>query len=326
MKRALLFAAALLMATSCGGQRKRSADTSGTVDGAVTADALTIYRPPTPPGMLADQAVQMQWIAQHYFDNFEFADTTAVARWGDYAEQAFVDMNYAMARGNVPFEIASATVTNLFRKASVNKAAFMKFAEVAEKYLFDPNYPYRSEELYITALRAVIDNPDLDEWERIRPQEQLRLALKNRVGDIATDFRYTLASGATGTLRSLRSPYTLVFFNNPGCPACRQTIDQMVASPFLNNLIDNGTLTVLAIYTDADLDAWREYNPQMPQNWILAYDAGEKIKVDELYDVKAIPTVYLLDAAKRVMLKDEMSVPKIEQTIYDHQNPNAGGE
>ncbi len=311
MKRALILAATLLMATSCGGQRKNSSSDAG--------DEVTVYSPPRPPAMLVDPTAQLEWVTQHYFDNFEFADTTAVANWGDYAEQAFVDMNYALATGNVPLEYASATVNNLMRKASVNKAAFMKFAEVAEKYLFDPNYPMRNEELYIVVLRAVVENPALDEWERIRPQEQLRLALKNRVGDTATDFRYTLASGATGTLRSLRSPYTLVMFNNPGCPACRQTIDQITASPFLRNLIDNGSLTVLAIYTDADIDAWREYNSQMPQNWILAYDAGEKIKTDELYDIKAIPTLYLLDADKRVMLKDEMSVPKIEQTIYDNE-------
>ncbi len=312
MKRALIFATALLMAVSCGGQRKNS---SGAGDGALTTDSVTIYRPPQPPAMLADPAVQMQWAAEHYFDNFEFADTTAVPRWGDYAEQAFVDLNYALAHSNVSFDIAAATFTNLFRKASVNKAAFMKFAEVAEKYLFDPNYPYRNEELYIVVLRAVLDNPALDEWERIRPQEQLRLALKNRVGDVAQNFRYTLASGATGTLLALRAPYTLLFFNNPGCPACRQTIDQIMASPFLSGMIDKGTLAVLAIYTDADLDAWREYNSQMPQNWMLAYDAGEKIKNEEIYDIKAIPTVYLLDAGKRVILKDEMSVPRIEQTL-----------
>ena len=316
MKKALIFAAALLMAVSCGGQRKNA---SGTGDGNLTADSVTIYRAPQPPAMIVDPEAQLQWAVDHYWDNFQFADTTAVPRWGDYAEQAFVDINYALAQSNVPLETASAIFTNLFRKASVNKAAFMKFAEVAEKYLFDPNYPMRNEELYIAVLRAVLDNPALDEWERVRPQEQLRLALKNRVGDTAVDFRYTLASGATGTLRTLRSPYTLLFFNNPGCPTCREYIDKIGASPFLSNLIEQGTLTVLAVYTDSDLEAWREYNAQMPQNWILSYDAGETIKTEELYDIKAIPTLYLLDAGKRVMLKDEMSVPGIEQAIYDNQ-------
>ncbi len=37
----------------------------------------------------------------------------------------------------------------------------------------------------------------------------------------------------------------------------------------------------------------------------------------ELYDLKAIPTLYLLDASKTVMLKDVMSVPYIEDTLYN---------
>ncbi len=316
MKMNLLFVTALMLCAACGGQNaKKSTGDAGAVGANTTADSVTIYRSPRPPAMITDPQAQMQWTTEHYWDNFEFADTLAVPRWSDYAEQAFVDVNYAMANNNVPFETASAVISSLFRKASINKAAFMKFAEVAEKYLFDPNYPLRNEELYIVVLRSVLENPALDEWERIRPQEQLRLALKNRIGELATDFRYTLESGATGMLRTLRSPYTLVFFNNPGCPACRTTIDQIMASPLLVDMIGKGTLAVLAIYTDSDLDAWREYNPEMPEKWILAYDAGEKIKNEELYDIKAIPTVYLLDADKRVMLKDEMSVPRIEYTL-----------
>ncbi len=227
MKRSLMFAIALLTVVSCGGQKAKRSTGS---DAPLTADSVTIYRPPQPSAMLSDPESRMRWVAEHYWDNFKFADTLAVPRWGDYAEQAFVDMIYALAQGGVPREIADETVTSLFRKAAVNKAAFLKLAEVAEKYLFDPNYPLRNEELYITVLRTVLDNPALDEWERIRPQEQLRLALKNRVGDLAADFRYTLESGATGMLHTLKSPYTLLFFNNPGCPACRETIDQIGAS------------------------------------------------------------------------------------------------
>jgi hypothetical protein len=318
MKKIVLGAAALLVCTaSCGGPKakKSIAGTAG-----LTADSIIIYSPPKIPAMLTDPQAQMQWTAEHYWDNFVFADTTAVPRWGDYAEQAFVDLNYAMAQNNLPAEISAAAVRSLFDKAAANKAAFQKFAEVAEKYLFDPNYPYRNEELYIVVLRAVLANPALDEWEKIRPQEQLRLALKNRVGETAADFRYTLESGAAGTLHALKAPYTLLFFNNPGCPACRESMDQIGASPFLTNLIDSGRLTVLAVYTDEDTAAWREYIPEMPQGWIVSQDATQTIKNDELYDLKAIPTMYLLDAGKRVMLKDEMSIPRIEQTIYDNDN------
>jgi thiol-disulfide isomerase/thioredoxin len=314
MKTILLFAcAALVCTTSCGSRNARK-----NTGAELTADSVTIYRMPQIPGMITDVESKMKWFAAHYWDNFKVADTMAVPRWSDYAEQAFVDMNYALAANNLPHEIGAETVRSLFTRAAVNKGAFMRLAEIAEKYLFDPNYPYRNEELYIVVLNSVLANPALDEWERIRPQEQLRLALKNRVGDVAADFRYTLASGATGTLHALKAPWTLLFFNNPGCPACRETMDQIGASPFLQNQIESGKLVVLAIHTDGDIEAWKEYIPQMPDRWIVSYDAPQTIKNNEVYDLKAIPTIYLLDSGKRVVLKDEMSIPRIEQTIYDN--------
>jgi hypothetical protein len=317
MRTIILTAAAIaLCATSCGGGKAKKQNPAQSGD--LTDDSVTIYVPPRVPGTIISPEAKTQWLSEHYWDDFQFADTTAVPRWSDYAEQAFVDINYAMANNNVSKEIADKLISTLFTRASVNKAAVVRFGEITEKYLTDPNYPYRSEELYITVLNAMLATPVLDEWERIRPQEQLRLAMKNRVGDEALDFRYTLASGATGTLRTLRSPYTLLFFNEPGCSSCREKIDQIEASPFLQNLIKNGRLTVLAVYTDGDLAAWREYLPQMPENWIVTYDAPQTIKNDELYNIQAYPTIYLLDANKRVMLKDEVFLQNVEQTIYNN--------
>lgn len=53
----------------------------------------------------------------------------------------------------------------------------------------------RDESLYIYVLDAVLEAPFLDEVSKIRPAHLLELALKNRVGEPATDFTYTLVDG-----------------------------------------------------------------------------------------------------------------------------------
>ncbi|MDR2912236.1 MAG: DUF5106 domain-containing protein [Alistipes sp.] len=312
MKRASLFTTTVLLCASClascGGQKTKK------TTAADTAAATKTYQMPSLPAMITDRQEQAQWAATHYWDNFDFADTLSVEKWSEYAEQAFVDYDYQLL-ANIPHEMGAGSIDGLFKKAAANKAVFGKFLEIAEKYLFDPNSPFRNEEYYIAVLNAVLANPTLDEWERIRPAEQLRLAMKNRVGDTAADFRYTLASGATGMMRGLRARYTLLFFNNPGCPACRETMGQITGSPFLSRLIDEGTLAVLAVYPDDDIVAWRDYASNIPAAWINSHDATQTIKGEEVYDLKAIPTLYLLDRDKRVMLKDVMSIPLIEETI-----------
>ena len=64
-------------------------------------------------------------------------------------------------------------------------------------------------------------------------------------------------------------------------------------------------LTVLSLYPDSDVDEWRNSLPHMPQkNWINAYDDGTILTNMKLYDLKAIPSLYLLDKNKHIILKD----------------------
>ena len=312
MRKIMLFAAAVLTVfASCGGGRKAKA-AADTPEG---AGLQKTYVMPAIPSMMTDPEEQARYLAQHFWDSFDFTDTTDIGN-ADYTEQAFT--NYVQILLNIPHDIGDASIRTMFRKAAADKDMFQHFAELSEKYLFDPNSPFRDDEYYITVLQSVLENPALDEWERIRPQEQLRMALKNRVGTPAADFRYTLESGATGTLYGLKkAPYTLVFINNPGCTACKETMQQILGSQLLTQLMTEGMIAVLAIYPDEDLEEWRKFAPHMPAGWINSYDRELKIKNDELYDLKAIPTLYLLDADKVVMLKDVMSIPLIEETIYN---------
>lgn len=312
MKKTALILALVLVAASCVGRRKAAAD--ATEDRNAAAQPKKVFAVPHIPAMISDPREQAEFMAQHYWDNFDFSDTTNIND-AAYTEQAFTD--YVQILRNIPPDMAAESLRVLFKKAAADKDMFWHFSETAEKYLFDPNSPYRDDELYISVLQAVLANPALDEWERIRPQEQLRMSLKNRVGTPAADFRYTLASGAQWTLYGIKAPYTLVFINNPGCPACKDIHDQIMASPLLTAMIDDGSLVVLAIYPDEDLKEWRDYAPNMPAQWINAYDKELKIRKDELYDLKAIPTLYLLDRDKKVILKDVMSIPIIEATLQN---------
>ena len=82
--------------------------------------------------------------------------------------------------------------------------------------------------------------------------------------------------------------------------------------PLLSEMIRAGRLEVLALYPDEDLTAWRAHAPQVPSSWINAYDAGARISKEELYDLKAIPSMYLLDRDKRVLAKDAFEAGYIE--------------
>ena len=69
-------------------------------------------------------------------------------------------------------------------------------------------------------------------------------------------------------------------------------------------MIKDGALAVLNIYIDEDLQAWRDYMEIYPQTWYNGFDPYLAIRNDMLYNVRAIPSLYLLDSDKIVILKD----------------------
>lgn len=180
----------------------------------------------------------------------------------------------------------------------------MSFTEIAGKYLYDPNSPARNEEFYIPVLESMVASPSLDETEKIRPMDRLQLAQKNRPGTKALDFTYTLASGQQGTLHNLSAGHTILFINNPGCHACAEAIAGMKRSLIINQWLKENKLKILAFYTDTDLDEWQKHRPDFPGTWLNAYDKEQIVSGRNLYDLKAIPTLYLLDGDKTVILKD----------------------
>lgn len=268
---------------------------------------------PELPGFITNQQQAAEYMAEHYWDRFDFADTTYIDTLKTI-ETAFAQ--YGQVLASVDPELATRAMKRTMTAAQKNKKMFDEFAAQAEKYLYDPNSPIKNEEAYIGALEVMANTSLYDEWERVRPQSQLTLALKNRMGTRATDFGYVTKTGSRGTLYGIRAKYTLLFINNPGCPACKDTREQISASPMLTDLINQGVIKVLAVYPDEDLKEWYDYQPNMPENWINSYDKALAMRDKELYDLRAIPTLYLLDENKTVLLKDCMSIPTIEQVIY----------
>ena len=89
----------------------------------------------------------------------------------------------------------------------------------------------------------------------------------------------------------------------------------MEASPLINELCERNTLAILTLYPDADITAWREHLSELPAGWINAYDKGMVLTTERLYNLNAIPSLYLLDRDKRVVIKDGTSVADIENIV-----------
>jgi len=208
-------------------------------------------------------------------------------------------------------------LSNLKTEDSISRVWEYYFT-LSEQTIYNVSSNTRNEELYLPVLETAIKftkNKTLKESYKI----DLADVSKNRLGEKAINFKFTTKNGMTKSLIAVRTDYTLVFFSNPECSSCKQIIEYFHSSDIINSLIASKKLSFLNIYIDENLDYWFKYMSIYPKNWVNAYNPNQVIKLNKLYNIRAIPTIYLLDKEKRVIMKDALPV---SVTNYFTKNSN----
>ena len=263
------------------------------------------------PPMQATEEQQRAYMRDHFWDRFDFADTLYTTK----ADTVEMIRAYATFVGNFVGPLNQEPIRQLMQRASVSKKMFDYFGMLSEKVLHDPNSPLRSDELYIAVLEAQIASPHYDKYEKMVPEYDLRIVSQNRIGHKANDFDYTDRRGRTRNIYSLGNDFIIIYINNPGCAMCRDITEALKRSQIISDLQRRGELKVVAIYPDENLGEWHKHLTDIPAEWINGYDRGCRIERENLYNVSAIPALYLLDKDKRVLVKDSTNVGEIEYAL-----------
>lgn len=268
------------------------------------------------PETIVSPKERATYLASHYWDNFNFSDT-AYIHLPDITEQAFVDFLDILPHSDkATADNAIAAMLEKSISSDTTEKMYTYFLDLYKNYLHDPNSPLRDEEYYIPVTQYIIADSVSDEAAKSRADFNLKMMLKNRKGTKASDFEYLDISGKKGNLYSLNKEYTILYFYNPDCTACKETSHYLTTAPSINHLLSAGQLDILALYPDEDLTAWQKHKEEVPALWVNARDKKQKVKDGLLYDLKAIPTLYLLDRNKQVLLKD---APAMTVEAYLHE-------
>lgn len=265
------------------------------------------YIRPDIPQMMTDPQQRASYYVKHYWDGYSLADTAFIR--SDDTEQLFSDFIGALQY--VAPEESSTALKRMMCRMEEDSTAYSRFCFLSEKYLYDPNSPMRSEEYFIPILEQMVDSKRLDEYEKIRPADRLAQAHKNRPGMKATDFSYVTLKGKAGRMSGINADYTLLFFYEPDCSNCRKHEQILAELPAFVEMQEKGILRVLAVYPDDNEEEWLLKSAHMPHGWIVGWNKQGDIRSKTLYEIRATPTMYLLDKQKKVILKDA----SLEQTI-----------
>lgn len=259
---------------------------------------------PAIPELLTSPDERRDYLLTHYWELFDFADTTLVNN-RDVTEQGFVNFIALLNEGGVTKRLARESLENWCGGFMTEAHARKVLMRMADDYLYNPNSPFYNEALYRLYLEALLKKLPADDVRRSTFDFRLKLLKRNNVGQKATDFVYYLPGGERYTLAatSVKNDRLLLVFYDPECESCHAVLGQMAADGRLAAAVRNGRLSVLAVYTEGNEAAWRKALPDMPEGWMVGTDR-EAVKNGALYDLKAMPSLYLLDGKKTVLLKD----------------------
>ena len=276
----------------------------------VTQDTISVQKEgqvfpfPAIPEVLTSPEDRKAYLLTHYWEQFDFADTTLVNN-RDVTEQGFVNFIALLADGATPEDLMRESLENWCMAFVGQEHARKVLTQTADDYLFNPNSPFYNEGLYGMYLEALLSKLPQTDAMRSAYRFKLELVRRNNVGDKATDFTYYQPDGTRRTLATtpVKNDRLLLMFYDPECESCHEILLQMAADTALAEAVRTGKLSVLAVYTEGNDAAWRKALPDMPEGWMVGTDR-EVVKTGALYDLKAMPSLYLLDGKKTVLLKD----------------------
>mgnify|MGYP002620048844 CR=1 FL=1 len=269
----------------------------------------------TVPAMISDPAERLEYMVDHMWDAFtdptrkKACDSLLVSGVSKEDVESQVGL-YATILQRLSRDKAKESVGNLFKRieacerADTSSNVFEVMTELMGKYLYDPNSPVRDEGLYYPFVMGLSESDFTSPGMKMAYAFDASMCELNDVGKKAADFKIKDRNGKVHSLYGIKAPYTLLFFTNPGCQNCKEIIEEIKANQNIDNLLSSGKLAIMNVYIDQDIDYWMEYSQVYPTTWTNGYDYGYAIRTDILYNVRAIPSLYLLDQDKNVILKD----------------------
>ena len=274
------------------------------------------------PSLLTDPEEIMNYVLTRFWDPFldstkKYTTDSLTLLGVDRREVGRQVATYASLLENSPLPLAQKSIEVFFDKLEDWRSCradslFEIMTKDVSECLYSVNSPLRNEDIYLPFAKRLASSPFTPEELKAGLEHDAAMCGLNQCGTPASDFRFKDSKGRIRTLYSVRADYTVLLFVNPGCHACGDAVAAF-SSPRISQAISSGTLAVLDVYIDEDIEQWKKSSSELPSGWISGYDPDGIIRRDVIYNVRAIPSAYLLDSEKRVIMKDA-----VEQNILDY--------
>lgn len=251
----------------------------------------------TVPDEITDPQARAKYLGEHFWDKVDFATASEAL-----VEQGLIDMASIFPLLNSETLISS--MTALVKKAETSKAGLLMMLSLADKYLYGTASPLYNEAAYRGLLQSALISKALNKADKEPYQKQLVILEMNNEGSAAVDFDMQLVDGSKAKLSDIEAPVSILFFYAADNLDCKLQRFRLTQARLVNYLQRAGGIKIVAVCVEGDKAAWEKFRADSPKEWLHVFDASGKIKSENLYDLRTLPRLYLLDEQKTVLLKN----------------------
>lgn len=194
-------------------------------------------------------------------------------------------------------------IKELLDKSAVNPLVYQVISDALYNSFNQPFYSDNFENIAVNILKNAQGQSFVPDWKKQSIAQQILVHQKNMVGSKATNFALKDFTDAKCILNDQKSKYTILFFYDPECSHCTEVMPKMKGWFFVDGPKD---AKVLAIYINQNEQEWRKYVKEntYPPKWLNLWDKNGEEKIQEKYWIQSLPTIYVLDENKKVVLKN----------------------
>ena len=249
------------------------------------------------PDEITDPQARAKYLGEHFWDNVDFATASEAL-----VEQGLIDMASIFPLLNSETLISS--MTALVKKAETSKEGLLMMLSLADKYLYGTASPLYNEAAYRGLLQSALISKALNKADKEPYQKQLVILEMHNEGSAAVDFDMQLVDGSKAKLSDIEAPVSILFFYAADNLDCKLQRFRLTQARLVNYLQRAGGIKIVAVCVEGDKAAWEKFRADSPKEWLHVFDASGKIKSENLYDLRTLPRLYLLDEQKTVLLKN----------------------
>lgn len=264
---------------------------------------------PVIPSLITDPEGRAAYLLTHYWERVDF-NRHRLSDKDAMMEQGFVD--FLSVFPHVEASVLPQAIRNLLKLAMTDNAKVQPLVDLVENYLYHPNSPMLNEEYYGLFIQELLTSSRLSLETREKLKFQLNAVNKNRVGSQVSDFSFLDASHRTERLYTIKASQILLFFYDADCEECKYVLSQMKKNTYLKNEVSSNRLKVVTVCVEGGLRRWMKTIDTFPQAWVKGCVEDFSSLLNG-FVFRAMPTIYLLDKNKKVILKD---VPWVQLVNY----------